>query len=85
MIFCILYPFIEVSLYSARETIRNRRMTKITSAKTSLTSKTEHTINNIVNWGIPSVALGFSALYWIFGLAHYQLGNAETTCGDPML
>ena len=85
MIFCILYPFIEVSLYSARETIRSRRMTRITSAKSSLTSKSEDTINVILNWGLPLVALGFCTIYWIFGLAHYQLDNAETTCGDPLL
>ena len=86
MIFCILYPFCIVLLYTIIEVFRNKQNKVKSTAvdwvdnKDEVNPKVQQLVSMILDFGLPLMFNTFIIIYWVFGLVKYIWPDVEQVC-----
>ena len=84
MIFTMMYPFSVVALYSVQELLKSEDL-DITVAlmqknTESVKRRAMKTVNNMLDYGLPLLALIFIILFWVLGIANTTAAQIQDTC-----
>ena len=86
MIFCILYPFCIVLLYTIIEVFRNKQNKVKSTAvdwvdnKDEVNPKVQQLVSMILDFGLPLMFNTFIIIFWAFGIANYIWPDVEQVC-----
>ena len=86
MMFCILYPFFIVLLYTIIEVFTNKENKVKSKAgdwldnRDEVYRKVQQVVIMILDWGLPLMFNTFIIIYWAFGMVNYIWPDVEQVC-----